>query len=309
MKKLDIEFAFEGFRLLRQRPWVVLLWGTVFLVANIIGFGSFVPLLLPMIEQLSSGPPDPAMMPGLISRMILPYLILIVVITLGSVIVSCAIYRTVVHGDKGPFGSLRLGGDELRMIAVHLLFGFIFMGLYAVCLLIGGLTGGLLTAAIGTTNQDLAWLGLIPGIVIIIALLVWLMLRLSLFSVQSFDEKRINLFGSWKLTKGNTWPLLGGYLLAFLLAIVVETVAMVFLWIIAAIVMVANFGALQQLSETSATPEFMTIMTAMAPMMITYIGLFSLLVQPLITAIIVAAPAAAYRSLSGRHPQTVEKIF
>jgi hypothetical protein len=310
MKKLDIEFAFEGFRIISRRPMAVLAWGVVLLIVNVAGFGSFIPLMVPAIEQLAAaGSPDPTLMPAILARMILPYFILLAVMIIGGAVVSCAIFRTALDGTKGRFGNLRLGGDEVRMIVVHLLFAFVFFGIYLACLLAGGVIGGGLGVALNAVNEDLVAIGVFIGIAVMVALMIWILLRLSLFAVQSFAEKTINLFGSWKLTKGNSWTLLGGYLLAFVLAIVVETVAMFVVWIVMAVVMVANMGAMQELSHSAGPPQFGTVMAAIAPMLIAYVTLFSLFVQPLMTAILVAPSAAAYRALSGRLPAAVEKIF
>ncbi|EGF90327.1 putative membrane protein [Asticcacaulis biprosthecium C19] len=305
--KLDIEFAFEGFRILRKRPWAVAAWGVVFLLANLIGFGSFVPLALPALIQLfnsSGSAPDPAVIASLIAGLILPYIVLFIVMILAGAVVSCAVFRAALTDEKPGFGYLRLGGDEFRLILVHIIFSLMFVGFYLVCAIVGGI----LTFAFSQIDEDLAGLGVGLTILLGLGVMIWLMVRLSLFSVQSFDEKRINLFGSWKLTKGKAWTLFGGYLLAGILAVVVETIVMTVVWFVMAIVMFANMGAWQSIGN-SATPDLTAILWVVGPMLAGYIAVFSLVAWPIMTAILVGAPAAAYRALSDRHPNTVEKIF
>ncbi|ESQ91727.1 hypothetical protein ABAC460_05145 [Asticcacaulis sp. AC460] len=308
--RLDIEFAFEGFRIIRKQPLAVAAWGLVFLVANIVGFGALIFFALPTFVQLfsMSAAPDPAVMSGLMLSLIPPYLIMFVVIGVSGAVVSCAVFRAALTDEKPGFGYLRFGGDELRMILIHIIYVLLFLGVYAALAIVGVALG----AGFSLIDEDLMPLGVLIAIVAIIAgigLMIWLMIRLSLFSVQSFDEKRINLFGSWKLTKGNFWSLFGGYLLAWLLAVVVETVVMTVVWFFLIMLMFANMGAWQQMANSSTPPDVASILWAVGPMMAGYIAIFSLVAWPMMIAIMVGAPAAAYRTLSGRHPRAVEKIF
>lgn len=43
--------------------------------------------------------------------------------------------------------------------------------------------------------------------------LIWLAVRLSLASPLTFDTRRVRVFGSFALTRGRFWSLLGAYLL------------------------------------------------------------------------------------------------
>ncbi|ESQ76384.1 hypothetical protein [Asticcacaulis sp. AC402] len=305
--RLDIEFVFEGFRIMRKRPWAVAEWGLVFLVANLIGFGSFAALAIPAFIQMSnlSGTPDPAVLAGLFGSLILPYFILFIVMILAGAMVSCAIFRTTLSDDKPGFGYLRLGGDEIRWILSHIVHALLFFAVYAAFAVVGVALGFVFRLI----DENLFGLGIFLAVVLGFGVTVWLMIRLSLFSAQSFAEKRINLFGSWKLTKGNVWMLLGGYLLAGLLAVVVETVVMTVVWFFLAIFMVANMGALQTLGSAPGTPDLAAIAWMVGPMIAGYVAVFSLVAWPVMTAIMVGAPAAAYRTLNGARAGAVEKVF
>jgi hypothetical protein len=51
--------------------------------------------------------------------------------------------------------------------------------------------------------------------------IAYVVLRLSLAGPQTFAERRITLAGSWRLTKQAFWPMVGSYLIAFILYVVV----------------------------------------------------------------------------------------
>ena len=78
------------------------------------------------------------------------------------------------------------------------------------------------------------------------ALFVWTGVRLSLASALTFDTGRVRLFGSWRLTRGVFWPLVGAYLLAFVIIALISVVLLV----VSALVAVATGGGANAILHT-----------------------------------------------------------
>ncbi|MBW8881398.1 MAG: hypothetical protein JF615_08255, partial [Asticcacaulis sp.] len=196
--KLTVDFAFEGFKTLKTAPWAVPAWGCIILLAYAIGAAGLLPFAVPTIQKMINNGPvtDPSVVVTLMAQLILPYFLFILALLLAYNIVACAIYRIVLNRPKPNFAWVRLGSDEFRNIVVHILFGFIFMGVYMAALLGGGLAGGLVGYLLSLLNKDLMGLGLFLGIASGVVVMMWVLIRLSLFAIISFDRKQIDLFGS-----------------------------------------------------------------------------------------------------------------
>ena len=113
-----------------------------------------------------------------------------------------AAYRSVLQPGSGAFGYLRFGLAEIWQ-AIALLVQAIVLG---ACFVAGGLLMvlvGLMSRAAG----DAAPLVMILGVLVIMGLLVWIVLRLSLGTVATFAERRFAFFRSWSLTRGRSWRL------------------------------------------------------------------------------------------------------
>lgn len=213
--------AFEGFRLARRHPLLMIFWGIAFVVGLALALSVlFAALARSMIHALLTGdravealdPPFSAV------GMAIGFPIFFAAMLLISAMTITAVYRAILRPKDRGFGYLRIGGDEGRQILLMLL--ILLVDLAA---LIGG--GVLVTTAVAFTPA--AWKGLAGVVVVVVCLLlaIWVATRLSLASAMTFAERRVTLFDSWTLTRGRFWPLLGMWLLAFVLSIVVSLVA------------------------------------------------------------------------------------
>lgn len=122
---------------------------------------------------------------------------------------------------------LRVGGDELRLIVVYIIWLLFFVGAYVLVLV-----GAAALAVIDTT------LGVIAGIVLGF---IWLYLtiRFSAAGALTVRDQRIRFLASWRVTQGKFWVLLGSYLLWF----VVLMVAYFILVFLAMIIFAGVFAA------------------------------------------------------------------
>lgn len=132
------------------------------------------------------------------------------------------------------------------------------------------------------------------GVVVALALLaawIYVWVRLSLASPLTFATRRINLFGSWRLTRGIFWPMLGAYLVAGILAIVVSLLILA----ISAAVSAAVGGGLSGL-QSMMKPDMSSLATYLTPAR--FVTIFANAVSTALVWPVLLTPASAiYRSL------------
>ena len=126
-----------------------------------------------------------------------------------------------------------------------------------------------------------AWIAFLGGLAVI-GLSMWVGVRLSLLSPQTFAEGRINVRESWVLTHGHFWGLLGMFVLNLLMAL----------------------GATMAMTLVGGLLTGVIALIGGGTKLFVILGLLvNLLIAPLIvtvqTVILTAGPARAYRQL---HP-------
>ena len=117
----------------------------------------------------------------------------------------------------------------------------------------------------------------------------FLSVRFSLAPALTFHTRRVNLFGSWALTRGRFWPIAGTYLLTFALTIVV--LMLTYLVTIATVaVITGNLSAVMAPSDMSSLRAFFT-----APHIVQII--LDAGVSALVWPVTLTPPAAIYLAL------------
>lgn len=229
--------AFTGFRVVRAKP-VILGWWTglnlLFAVISavvLVGLGG---AALNDLRTLDQANPDLAAMGAIYGRLGPAYLILILISLVYYGIVYAAANRAVLQPDESRMGYLRFGGEEMKQALLIFVLGLVFFGAY-MALGIGGAILMAIFSAIGGTFG--AILGVTLLLAVVVAGLVFLGVKLSLSSAQTFATGKFNVFGSWALTKGKFWPLLGSYVIA---AIMVVIVYVLILGVFAGVVFVSS---------------------------------------------------------------------
>ena len=130
----------------------------------------------------------------------------------GGVMATVALLRVVIFGDRKPglFVYLWLGGAEFRLIAVTILL---------VVAAIAGMIGvGLVIALLAAMAAAVPALGIVLGIgvVLLLPMLFWVIVRLSLIAPVVVAENSLGVERAWALTKGNALRLFLAYFLALL---------------------------------------------------------------------------------------------
>ncbi|HVZ29697.1 MAG TPA: hypothetical protein VG839_04845 [Asticcacaulis sp.] len=308
--KLSIDFAFEGFRIVRQKPQVVLAWGVISLIGNGLALYALMAMAGPAFQDLmkmqgsAAATQDPQAVLAVFAKLLPAYGVMILVAVIMGAIITCAVFRCVLESGKGGFGYLALGGDEIRQILLSIVNIFLIVGLELAALLAAGIIGGLIGLVLSMLAKPLAAIGFVVGFVIFIWFFCWGLLRLSLNSAQSFAEKKFNAFGSVSLTQGHAFTLLGGYIITGIMALLVYGACMIIFMAIAAGFSHGNVAALSIFDQTKMmTPDGMK-----NPLVIAYFVVMYLLVTPLMMALTYGAPAAAYNMLRG-HTTQVQNVF
>lgn len=298
--KLPLDFAFEGFRIVRQSPIVVPFWGLVALVDYFCGKAILQAMSGHAMQDLQAAlqTRDFAAMTAALLKLAPAGGVLIPIAIVKNAFLSCAVFRAL-SGNSGPFGGLRMGLDEVRQFGVTILYFLIMLGLYLAVIAAGSIVGGILGLILGPAGMALA-------LAAAIAVFFWFGARLSLAPAQSFFENRIVMLGSWRLTEGNSGALVVGYVIALVMA---ALVAFLFTGIFMAGLAIVKNGDAQAVGRVMQAVQNADIDAIFAdPAVLTSVVLWNVAVTPLLMAITLGAPAAAYRRLSDRRSQP-ESMF
>jgi hypothetical protein len=205
----------------------------------------------------------------------------------GAAVIYAAIYRTAWARKALPSGGLRLGAAEgwLTLVMVVQALGLIILILAVWSVL---LAVALAAAIIGPPLSG--WALAIGGLAVI-AVALWVTLRLCLCQAMTVADSRFRFFESWALTRGRSWKLFWTFslVLALIIGLEVLYLGMVVLGI------VVTFGV--------TTASLRTVQLVPIPGFAVPIGLlwlaFASLLGALLRAVLVAPLASAYRGLSG----------
>lgn len=284
--------AFEGFRIVRRNPLAVLFWAVAYILFFAVFFAAFggsLASLMATTEALEGTQPGQQDLAGLGQAYIgLVGVALPLALILGAVL-NAAVARAVLQPGERRFGAIRLGGDELRVLAVSVTLAIV-MGVAALVLLtVVGVAAGLAAQI----SQGLAVIvSLLLGLASLAAW-IWISIRLSLAVPLTVAEKRIAPFASFALTRGKTLPLVGMAVIVFVMYLLVSMLGT----IIALPVTMATGGGMAQLAAFDGQSTQQILQVA-GPGIIAW-GVVNAVFSALQLAVLQAPFSAAYRDLKG----------
>lgn len=284
--------AFEGFRLVRRKPVVILWWSLAYLVFFglflLIAGEAFLALIsqLPQTGQGAAGDPD--VFNETMGRYGAVFALTFPVSLVYSAILSAAVSRAVLTPDASRFGYLRLGRDELR---IGLTLALLWIAFFAVCFL-GSFVIGLLASFVGVISRPAAILLGITGSLAFVAGLIWVAVRLSLAVPQTYATGKPAPFTSFAMTRGNFWPLLGMAVIAFMMTLLVALLGFI-------VTLPVQFMGGAAFDAAVRTGEMEQVLAAVTPGVAVGI-LINMVLSSLQLAVLYAPFSAAYRDLKGR---------
>lgn len=198
----------EGFGLIRRRPGAVLIWGAVRTLYAVCSFGLISPLFIAQFQALSrraSGgvttPPDLSSMMALHSA----NLLLSIVGAFVGAVLSCAVFRAVLKPEEGRFAYLRLGAAEVFLFLLS--FGVAILFIVAVFVIVIPLTMFVVIAAV-VHAAGVAVMIAVAGGLCLLALLIFVLIRLSMAGSMMVEDGQFHLTDAWALTRGHVSELL-----------------------------------------------------------------------------------------------------
>ena len=228
-----------GFRLVRERPAAVLVWGLIYMLAVIAMTFAMRPLMLSQMQAIG-GDPQAALanFGSMMGRIALFGLIFILIYA----VLFAAAQRAILQPEREGFFYLRLGMDELRQLALSIIF---IIGFY-VALVVVMVLLGLLVGVIGAATGSFAFAAVLMVVefVAMFVLAIWFCTRFALAFPLTLLRGKIIIGESWRITRGRFWPLFASFLVVFLILILM----------IAIVSMVTNGGYFAQLARSGGDP-------------------------------------------------------
>lgn len=287
------ESAFEGFRLVRRDPKVLLFWGLLYLLVTV---GQLVAMYLnreqiaegvAQLEVLSQQPMTSqqafeAFLDAYNQTTTYALWILPISMIVGAVL-SAGIARAVLFPEeKSRFGYLRFGADELRVLVVTLCIALLAGIIMSVAFI------GLTILIVAAVAFPLVWLAVVAGFFGCIALFVWLAVKWSLAIPITITRKKLAIFDSFAATKGHFWPLLGMAIVAGVMGILIWFLSMV---VVMPLSLLSGGSAMG-----SMTPELMNQLAAANPLLL-LTAVANAIVYALMVGIVYAPFSAAWRDI------------
>lgn len=295
---LPLNFCLEGFRLMRQRPQLIAYWGAVTLFGNLVAILLVVALAGPSLQGLAamatSSKVQPDLFLVLLQSAVGGVAAFIAVTAVTASVVTAAVCRAVLGEEDERLGFLRFGMREVQQTVLYLIMTAFSIAIFFACFVLAGIPAAVFAAVPGAMPAFGAL-----ATVTAAGCIFWLRVRLSLNAPQSFVTGRIDVFGSFALTRGYFRPLAFGYVSAIALAIVVELLCAQ----VTGVVLIVLFGDI-------ATPDLANLAAFLTPANTLDLILTHGIVSPLVLAILYGAPVAAYSRLVGPDKtRAAESVF
>lgn len=220
--------ALAGFRLVREHPRTVAVWGAIQLVVSavtnvliIVSGGSN----LHILKQWPPTTADVAQMQGEMQALAPVSLLCMLLSMVAFAIIFTGVYRVLLRPADRGLAHLRLGRDEVRQFLALLVWVLVMLAAYLAAVIVGGVVIWVAQAATGGQGA-LSALILLLATVGVFGFLIYAAVRTSFIGVVTFMTGKIDLKGALALTRGRFWRLFGTYVLAFVLFVIVNLVVM-----------------------------------------------------------------------------------
>ncbi len=312
MAEIDIgDAATAGLKLIGRRPLSVLAWGALasaYVTVIVVLFGGGIAASIIGLVRNRGTEPAPAQIFGLIGGIFGAMLLLIVGLIVISAMIQGAVLRAELEPDRSAFAFLRFSRQELWLIAVNFVTAILLwvaqlvmlipVMIITIALAAAGLGSGVDTHNPGALASIFAGaFGIrVIGQLVILAVTLWLWLRLSMGAVMSFREREFRLFESWAITKGHAGRMFLTMLLVWVMIVAVEIVVWIIAMAGAGVTIFANVDLQNPQSMLTIPPA--AWIAKLAPLLV-ILALLLVVVVGVVNALVWGAVARMYRQL---HP-------
>ena len=265
--------AVEGFRVIGAQWRTVVGWAAF----NLLAFVAVVVITVAVALAVSGGGSDEAVrVAGAVGGVLdlVGALVILAMVTSG-------LYRLMLRPQEPGFLRLRIGADELRVLAVWIAW------------LIGAAVFAYLAVAVARLAYRVTPWSAAPIGIAALVVATWLAIRFSLAAPMSFARRRLAFAASWRATRGRAWSLLGMGVLVTCFVLLACLAAFV-LFFLAAVLVLGLGGAIAALAGPQSVqdhPGLYLIQLA-----------FDLLLSAVLLVIVHAPLVAATRAL-GEDPR------
>lgn len=287
------EAALEGFRVTRENPrafgaWVIVSFGVSVLSA-------ISTVLMPAnvrhgLETITANETPTA--GQLLDALIVAAPVLVLGLAIQCVM-AAAVYRLIFRHDDTRFGYLRLGADELRLMGLTLIYFALAVGFVVGVTMVSAI----ITALASVAGQAVEAFVALASWLFSMGVVVYVLVRLSLAPVATFAERRLAIFESWTLTRGQFWRLLGAYVLALACIAAIGFLVLVLFSAVAGVIVMATGGKLADVGSILNADQ--TSLRSYFSIGIVAYMIVSSIFSALYNAVIAAPGAVAYQQLHG----------
>lgn len=162
--------------------------------------------------------------------------------TVAGAMLSSAVYRRILRDERTGLFGLTLGADEVRLIGVAVLLALMFVPLFVlVFFVVGVVIAGRVGAAFPDASQFAAdpealgqavaaalgpqgMLAFTAFLLLVMAIAIYVGVRLSLVSPATIGERRIVILQTWSWSRGNVLPMLGAICLTVIPGLLISMV-------------------------------------------------------------------------------------
>lgn len=296
--------ATAGFGVIARRPLAVLVWAGLLLVLGVLPAAGLMSAFLGALAEIArmdaSGvePSADALVPAMSAAFAMQPVLLLTSLAVRAIL-TAAVFRAVLEPDDSRWFYLRFGARELWLALMIVVFGILS---FVVTISMGAvLVPLLMVLAMGAEGNLFAVVPImLAAVLIAMAVLGWLFVRFSMALPMTFAEQRFRLFESWTMTRGQTWRLIGVGLLLIGIVLALE-LALLALLVLASLAFLGEGGLDEAAASAFFAQDASIWMAELAPWAVG-MALVGALLGAVVTTILAAPWAEAYRQLSAARP-------